>query len=196
MAKKVEVSLTLGRGVDFCGNGPIVARRSQDRHNLRLPQRTLPKIESMADDKTLELAGPLFVIGTIACAQVGAHALASWPTSSFLWYLNLEVFRSFQYGVDLGHGWFLGQDGLAQSVWIAIPLLALICAGLALKRRLPLAVASHLSLIYSAFAAYQTVVYRLAGSWNPSVFLAAGILLGSILSSTISHRSYWREIFS
>lgn len=150
----------------------------------------------MADDKTLELAGPLFVIAAIFCAQTGAHALASWPTSTFLWYLNLEVFRSFQYGIDLGLDRLLGQDGLAQSLWIAIPLLALIAAGLTLKSRLPLAIASHLSLIYSAFAAYETVAYRLAGSWDPSVFLAAAILLGSIVSSTISHRSYWREIFS
>jgi hypothetical protein len=150
----------------------------------------------MAADRTLEIAGPLFVIAAIMCAQMGAHALASWPTSSVLWYLNLEVFRSFQYGIDLGFDRFLGQDGLSQSIWVAAPLFTLICAGLALKSRLPLAIASHLSLIYSAFAAYQTVVYRLAGSWDPSVFLASAILLGSILSSTISHRSYWREMFS
>lgn len=150
----------------------------------------------MADDRTLELAGPLFVIAAITCAQVGAHALASWPTSSLLWYLNLEVFRSFQYGIDLGFDRFSSQDGLAQSIWVAAPLFTLICAGVALKNRLPLAIANHLSVIYSAFAAYQTVVYGLAGSWDPSVFLALAILLGSILSSTISHRGYWRDIFS
>ncbi|MGB7037104.1 MAG: hypothetical protein WBD71_16445 [Xanthobacteraceae bacterium] len=153
-------------------------------------------MKGMTDDKTLELAGPIVVIAAIACAQIGAHALASWPTSSLLWYLNLEVFRSFQYGLDVGLDRLLGQDGLAQSLWIMVPLLALICAGLTLRSRLPLAIASHLSLLYSAFAAYQTVVYRLAGSWDPSVLLASAILLGSILSSTISHRSYWREIFS
>jgi hypothetical protein len=150
----------------------------------------------MADDTPIELAGPIFVVAAIIGAQIGAYALASWPSSTFLWYLNLEVFRSFQYGVSLGFDRWLSQDGLAQSVWIAIPLLALIGAGLGLKSRLPLAIASHISLIYSAFAAYQTVTYRLAGSWNPSVFLAAAVLLGSIVSSTISHRSYWREIFS
>lgn len=149
----------------------------------------------MVHDERLELAGPLFVIGAIVCAQMGAQALASWPTSSFLWYVNLKVFRTFQYGVDFGLNRFLGQDGLAQSLWIAVPLIALICAGLCFKNRLPLAIASHLSLVYSALAAYQTVAYRLAGSWDPSVFLAAAILLGSIVSSTISHRSYWREIF-
>jgi hypothetical protein len=150
----------------------------------------------MAEDTPLEVAGPVFVIAAVLWAQAAAYALASWPNSTFFWYLNLAVFRSFQYGINLGFDRWPGQDGLAQSVWIAIPLLALIGAGLALKSRLPLAVASHISLIYSAIAAYQTVAYRLAGSWDPSVFLAAAILLGSIVSSTISHRSYWRQIFS
>ena len=39
------------------------------------------------------------MITAVACAEFGAHALAYWPSSSLLWYLNLEVFRPVQYSV-------------------------------------------------------------------------------------------------
>lgn len=161
----------------------------------------------MLRDEKLQLAGPISVVVAILCAELGAHALATWPTSSFLWYLNLEVFRSFRYSFE-GFGaaqWLGSTDALAQSIWVAIPLLGLVCAGLIARIKLPLAIASNLSLIYSGALLYGTfaanesipgIGFRLSGLQGPSCFLATVILAVSFLSSTISHRSYWREIFS
>lgn len=155
------------------------------------------------DDERLQLAGPIAVIAAIAGAQVSAHALATWPTCSLFWYLNLEVFRCFRDGFDGFAGYRLGADGLVQSVWIGIPLVGLICTGLMLKRRLPLAIASHLGLLYSALIVYDVGVPSEAAVtsdfWvslfrEPSSLVVIPIFLGSLLSSAISHRIYWREI--
>ena len=161
----------------------------------------------MLKDERIQLAGPATLIAAIGCADLGAHALASWPTSSFLWYLNLEVFQSFRYspdGLDLGQ--WLSDDGFGGAIWVAIPLLWLLCVGLVLKIRLPLALASNLSLIYCGFLLYGSYSainpaatlhhLRLSALWGPSTMLAAALLLASFLSSMVSHRSYWREIFS
>jgi hypothetical protein len=160
----------------------------------------------MVRNEKLELAGPFSVIGGIACAELGAYALAIWPTSTFLWYLNLEIFRAFRHSFDgLNIVEWVGMDGLTQSIWVAIPLLGLVSVGLIVKLRLPLAIASNLSLIYSAFLLFGTCTGNqpatefgidLSRLVSPSGFFAATILLASILSSTISHWGYWREIFS
>lgn len=160
----------------------------------------------MLDNDKLQLAGPIGVIAAVICAKVGAHALANWPTSSFLWYLNLEVFQSFRYSLDgIGVGEWLSSDGLAQSTWIAAPIAALLCLGLVLKIRLPLAIASNGSLIYSILLLYGSYTathsatllgFELSDLLGPSTILAAAIVVASLMSSIVSHRSYWREIFS
>jgi hypothetical protein len=159
----------------------------------------------MLQNGKLQLAGPISVVVAIACAELGAQALASWPTSSFLWYLNLEVFRSFRYSFEgIGFTNWLGIDGLAQSIWVVIPLLGLICTGLVARKRLPLAIASNLSLIYSAALLYGSMVEYKSGSLrlnsnalgSPSSILIGTILLISILSTAISHRNYLRDIFA
>jgi len=159
----------------------------------------------MLDNDKLQLAGPIGVITAVICAKVGAHALATWPTSSFLWYLNLEVFQSFRYSLDgIGVGEWLSSDGLAQSTWIAAPIAALVCLGLVLKIRLPLAIASNGSFIYSILLLYGSYTathsvtsldFELSDLWGPSTILAAAIVVASLMSSIVSHRSYWREIF-
>jgi len=158
----------------------------------------------MFGTERLQLAAPICVIGAVVGAQGCAHALATSPTSAFLWYLNLEVFQPIRYGIALPTAeQCLGGDGLAQSTWIAVPLLGLLCAGLLLSSRLPLAIASHLSLIYSAFLLYDSYdasvsPLTLATAnvlWQPSYLLAVSLLLTSLLSSTASHREYWRELF-
>ena len=150
-------------------------------------------------DRTLQLAGPISVVAAIWCAELAAHALAIWPNSSLLWYLNLEVFQSFRYSFE-----GFGSDlGLAQSLWLPIALTASI--GLVARTKLPLAVATNLSLIYSGVLLYsglatnqlqQSGAINLGGLSSPTCFLAASILVVSLLSSTLSHRGYWREIFS
>jgi hypothetical protein len=158
----------------------------------------------MRDDERLQLAGPVCLITALACAELSARALAYWPTSSFVWYVNLELFRSFRDTPDAlaGMPWPNGV-GFAQP--IAFALAALICLGVVAKNRLPLAIASNFGLIYSACILYGSFVasdpaamsgMRLAALCTPSGALAMAVLLASILSSTISHRNYWREVFS
>jgi hypothetical protein len=159
----------------------------------------------MLRNEKLQLAGPISVIAAISCAELGAQALANWPTSPLLWYLNLEVFRSFRHSFEgIGAAGWLNADGLVQSIWVAVPLLGLICTGLIARNRLPLAIASNLSLIYSAALLYGCLVetdfarelrFNLSGLGTPAGVLAAAILFVSILSSAISHRCYWRDIF-
>jgi hypothetical protein len=155
----------------------------------------------MRNAEKLQLIGPGAVIGGIVTAQLCARALAVWPNSSLVWYLNLQVFRPLRYGIDLWPG-----DGLVQSTWIAAPLLTLICIGLLLKSRLPLAMAAHLGLVYSALILYcsgttsapASALVLVAGPqvWADPNLLATPTLLLSLLSCVISHREYWREIFA
>jgi hypothetical protein len=162
-----------------------------------------PQNEAMFDDEKLQLAGPIGVIGAIACAQFGAYALAYWPSSPLLWYLNLEVFRPVQYSFVAEKAVALGD--LAQTLCVGFPLLALVCIGLMTKLRLPLAIASNMSLLYSALLLYgsywancpvEETSLNLNMLFAPSVFFASSILLVSIFSSAISHRAYWRELIS
>ena len=153
----------------------------------------------MRNNEKLLLIGPSVVIGTILAAQVCAGALAEWPSSSVFWYLNLQVFRPIRYGID-----FLPGDGLTQSTWLAAPLMALLCIGLLLKNRLPLAIAAHLGFLYSALVLYFSdmasapisTLALVAGhqGWTGPNLLAATILLLSLMSSVVSHREYWREM--
>lgn len=153
----------------------------------------------MLREKTLQLAGPLSVVAMIWCAELSAHALAIWPTSGTLWYLNLEVFQSFRYGIDsFGSGRFGNELGLVQSLWLPVILTCLVASGLFARMRLPLAIASNLSLIYSGALLYGGVAANHMQSSDiskPASFLAAAVLVISLLSSTISHRGYWRELF-
>jgi hypothetical protein len=154
------------------------------------------------DDDRLQLAGPIAVIGAVAGAQLSAHALASWPTCSLFWYLNLEVFRCFRDGFEGLAGQWLAPDGLAQSLFVAVPLVGLIATGLLFKYRLPLAIASHLALLYSGLMLSD--IGLLSGSamsdfiasllWAPASLLAVTIFFGSLFSAAMSHRIYWREI--
>ena len=153
----------------------------------------------MLRDKTLQLAGPLSVVAMIWCAELSAHALAIWPTSGILWYLNLEVFQSFRYSIDtFGFGRLGIGLGPVQSLWLPVALTCLIASGLVARMKLPLAIASNLSLIYSGVLLYAGLAanhMQPSDISRPTCFLAASVLVISLLSSTISHRGYWRELF-
>ncbi len=153
--------------------------------------------------KTLELVGPLGMIAAIVCAELGARALAEWPASSALWYLNLEVFRSFQYSFDsFSFARLIMADQRSQAAWIAVPLGTLICIGLAANLRLALALAANLSLIFSALLLYGAYLasnpvvqlqLNFSGLLSPACLAALVIMLMSFISSAVWHRSYWRE---
>src|ERR1700733_346267 len=113
----------------------------------------------MFQNEKLQVLGPASVIGAIACAVIGAHALQTWPTSSILWYLNLEVFRAFRYSFEgVTFLSWLDMDGLVQSICVAALLLGLMFVGLIMRSRLPFGIASNLSLIYSAALVYSSIV--------------------------------------
>ena len=156
----------------------------------------------MLDNEKLQLAGPVVVISAVASAEFGAHALAYWPSSPLLWYLNLEVFRPVEHSIVVERGLVSGD--FAQILCVVLPLLALICIGLLTKVRLPLALASNLSFIYGAVLLYGSYLanapttkigVKLSALWGPSFFLLGAVLLASAVSSAVSHRAYWREIF-
>jgi hypothetical protein len=156
----------------------------------------------LGNDK-LQLAGPVGVIAALGCAEVGALALAHWPSSPLLWYLNLEVFRPVQYSFKPENALMLSD--LARTLSVAAPLFVLICIGVVARRRFPLALASNLSLLYSGFLLYGSYLancpaavsgVRLAALWAPSFLFAVPLLLAAFISTAASHRAYWREIFS
>jgi len=55
------------------------------------------------------------VISAVAFAEFGAHALAYWPSSPLLWYLNLEVFRPVQHSVVVEQGLVSGDFALPRA---------------------------------------------------------------------------------
>ena len=186
---------------------PRAPAKVTDKHQLhragwyKLFVKVLAAAWGMLDNEKLQLAGPVVVISAVASAEFGAHALAYWPSSPLLWYLNLELFRPVQHSVVVEQGLVSGD--FAQILCVVIPLLALICIGLITKVRLPLALASNLSFIYSALLLYGSYLangpvtkigVKLSALWGPSFFLLGSVLLASALSSAISHRAYWREI--
>jgi hypothetical protein len=160
----------------------------------------------MLNEHKLQFLGPISLIAVITATEAAAHALATWPASSFLWYLNLDLLRPFQYGLpSLRDVQSLSTDPFTQPIWVALALMVLVALGLHSKNRLPLAIASNFSFIYSACLLcgiiavnepMATIGVTLASLRNPSGALAGAVLLASALSSTISHRSYWREILA
>jgi hypothetical protein len=158
----------------------------------------------MRANERLQLAGPIGVIAAVACAEGGAHALAYWPSSPLLWYVDLEVFRPLQYTFAAANERLAFSD-LAQTLCVVAPLLALICIGLITGRKFPLAVASNLSFLFSAALLYGSYLAdcpvvgtnsALSTLWAPSFLFALSVLLAAFISSAASHRAYWREIFS
>jgi hypothetical protein len=157
----------------------------------------------LANEK-LQLAGPVGVMAAVACAEGGAHALAYWPSSPLLWFIDLEIFRPLQYSFAPSYERLAFGD-LAGTVCVVAPLLALISLGLISGHRFPLAVATNLSFLFSAALLYGSyasersaaaTAYDLSALCAPSFILGLSILLIAFVSSVISHRAYWQEILS
>jgi hypothetical protein len=154
----------------------------------------------MAKREPVLLVGPLAVIAVVASAQCGAYALSLWPRSVLLWYLNLEVFRPVQYSL------FASVDPTGMGPFcIVIVLSLLVGAGSVGKSRLPLAIASNLSFLYSIALLCGSCVannpalavnIKFNALWGPSFFLVAVVMLAAFVSSASAHRAYWREIFA
>ena len=151
----------------------------------------------------LQFLGPLALFVATLCAELAARALSYAPGSEVLWFVNLRMFGIFQrsYGV-LSE--FVAIDGF-QLFGIALPIFALACLGLAARSRLPLALASNLSLAYAAFlllswqtpgvpTTTQASLGSIAVPPGAGSYVLAGILGTSLLSFAISHLLYLRAV--
>jgi hypothetical protein len=137
----------------------------------------------MAKLAKLQLIGPLVVACTIIAAELATNLLAWMPSSTFAWYLNLEVFGVFQ----RSHYLLSGHTGVPyfQLLFISVPIMILACGGFALHQRFPIAAASNLSFVYVFFLVYtwQRVgtpplqAASLTGAVSDSAFNVSGITL-------------------
>jgi hypothetical protein len=149
----------------------------------------------------LQFLGPLALFVATLSAELAAVGLSYAPGSETLWFVNLRMFGIFQrsYGV-LSE--YVPIEGF-QLFGIALPIFALACVGLAAKSRLPIALASHLSLAYAAFLllSWQPAVHTTQASLGPvavpqgaGLFVLAGILGTCLLSFAVSHLLYLRAV--
>jgi hypothetical protein len=150
----------------------------------------------------LQFLGPLVLFLAVATAEGAAFALAHFPTSEALWYLNLKIFVIFQRSYYLLSP-LLGLP-YSQLLFIALPLVATASYGLIARRAFPLALAGHLSFIYTAFLIYsqvKAVSHPLAASLigiavpiGPDIYLPIVLVGVCIISLAVSHFHYLRQI--
>jgi hypothetical protein len=157
----------------------------------------------MQKSDKIQLMGPLVVAVAVLSAEGTAYALALTPSSSLLWYLNLEVFSIFRKSRSY-LGDFAGMP-FAQWLLIAGPIAALAVAGLASRQRLVTAIASNLSFVYAAFLAYSWFNWHSVGNlrsaslvWiqvptatNAALF--AVLFAAAFVSFAASHVMYFAE---
>jgi hypothetical protein len=135
-------------------------------------------------------------------AELAVRALAYAPSSEFLWFLNLKMFAIFQ------RSYYVLSDLVSipgfQLLGIALPIFVLACYGLTARRRLPLAVASHLSFAYAAFLLLswqspgapttQASLGLIAVPSGAGLYVLTGILGTCLQSLGISHLLYLRAV--
>jgi hypothetical protein len=156
----------------------------------------------MSKIEKLQFLAPLTVFFAVALAESAAVALTQWPTSEFLWRVNLDVFLIFQ----RSHSLLPPAIGVpyAQFLFVALPLFALALYGLLRGGALPLAVASNLSLVYAAFlifVAANTQQHHLAASLSgvavatvSTGYLTVMLIGVSFAAALVSHGCYLRRI--
>jgi hypothetical protein len=111
---------------------------------------------SMQKLAQLQLTGPLALFAALAAAETAAYALTQYPSSAFLWYLNLDVFGLFRKSRLLMGEW--GTIPFAQLA-LAAPFVLAATAGLVWPRRFLTALASTLGFVYTAFLAYAWEIW-------------------------------------
>jgi hypothetical protein len=148
----------------------------------------------------LQFLGPLAVFLATLCAELAARALAHNPSSELLWFVNLRLFGIFQRSYSA-----LGDAARIpgfQLFGLALPIFLLACYGLVARRRLPLALASNLSVGYAAFLLFawqspvrtstQASLGPIAVPSGAGFYVLTGILGSCLLSCAISHLLYLR----
>lgn len=160
----------------------------------------------------LQLIGPIFLALVIVAEEFAAYWLAHRPSSALAWYVNLELFGIFQHS----HAVLAAACSMPclQLLFVSVPILLLTGAGAASGQRLPLALASNLSLLYACFLAYAWFGIRpaalqavsLSGSvyksvlgfsaakitLGPHTYLLAALVCATFLSTAAAHVQYLR----
>jgi hypothetical protein len=146
----------------------------------------------------LQFLGPLALFVATLCAELAARALSYAPGSETLWFVNLRMFGIFQRSYGLLSE-VIAIPGF-QLFGLALPIFLLACVGLVAKSRLPLALATHLSLAYAAFLVLswqspgapttQASLVGIAVPTGAGLFVLAGILGTCLVSFAISHLLY------
>lgn len=105
----------------------------------------------MRDTSKLQLLGPCVLALSIAAAEASAVALSYFPTSEWLWYINLEVFKIFY----RSHSelWDAIAIPAPQLIAVVLPTLGLGLAGVFFRKRLLVSLSSNLSFVYACFIA-------------------------------------------
>src|SRR5205814_9799958 len=100
----------------------------------------------------LQFLGPFALFAATLCAELAARALQYAPSSELLWFINLRMFGIFQRSYAMLLDLSEVVDGF-QYFGLALPILVFVlaCLGFAAKSRLPLTVATHLSVVYAGF---------------------------------------------
>ena len=150
----------------------------------------------------LQFLGPFALFVATLCAELAAHALQYFPSSEFLWFVNLRIFGIFQRSCALLSE-FVAIDGF-QFFGIALPIFVLACFGLIAKSRLPFTVATHLSAAYAAFLVQswqigvptlkQASLVSIAVPPGAGLYVMATILGTCLLSCGVTHLLYFRFV--
>ena len=96
--------------------------------------------------------GSIIVVGTFAASELVIRLLDVFPSSAFVWYLALDVFRVFEYArMDTSPLRFLSDPG---SFTVAVASMGLILALRHWRFRFGVALCANLSFVAVAMLAY------------------------------------------
>ena len=155
----------------------------------------------------LQFLGPFALFAATLCAELAARALDYAPSSELLWFINLRMFGIFQrsYASLSTVSEAVSIDGI-KSIGIALPIVVFVLAsvGLAAKCRLPLTIATHLSVAYAGFLVLswqagvpntsQASLVPIAVPSGPGLYVMATILGTCLLSFAVTHLVYLRFV--
>jgi hypothetical protein len=155
----------------------------------------------------LQFLGPFALFAATLCAEIAARALEYAPGSELLWFINLRMFGIFQrsYALLSTVSEVVSIDGV-KYFGLALPIVVflLACVGVAAKFRLPLTVATHLSMAYAGFlvlswqvgvpTAKQASLVPIAVPSGPGLYVMATILGTCLLSFAVTHLLYLRFV--
>lgn len=149
-----------------------------------------------------QFVGPVALLAAVGAANLAASALNCFPSSEWLWSINLGYFNAFQQSHYKLDG--LLRFGDEQFFLIAAPLFLAAAAGVVFNRRILLGIASNLSLVYVAFVLVTWLHGRsespqasLVALYSPSAHPDAAVLLIliglSLFSFAVTHIDFLRR---